>query len=67
MKIQYLFSSHNTSLNSTELYSGGEIKKNKKPDLKDDQNFSIVLLQGYVKGRFIKLAKRMDISSIFDK
>lgn len=39
----------------------------KAADLKDDQNLSIVLLQGYVKGRFIKLAKSMDVGSIFDK
>lgn len=39
----------------------------KKPDLKDDQNLSIVFLQSYVKGRFVKLAKSMDISSVFDK
>lgn len=45
------------------VYFGGY----KETHLKHDQNLSIVFLHCYVKGRLIKFAKSVDISSIFDK
>lgn len=39
----------------------------KAADLQENQDLSIVFLQGYVKSRFLKLAKSMDVGSIFDQ